>query len=124
MSRRVDHADRHRPDVDLVTVLHRVVRVVDPRIAVDAGRDAVFDRQAPMPRHVVRVRVRFDRADDAQSALFGLGNDGLDREGRIDDDGYPGVLIPDQVARAAQVVVQELVEDHACDRSTLSRYLT
>ena len=41
-----------------------------------------------------------------------LGDEGLDRERGIDDDGDPRFLVTDQVTRAPQVVIEELVEDH------------
>ena len=48
----------------------------------------------------------------------------LDREGRVDDDRDPRVLVADEVRRAAEVVVDELREDHARDRSSGLRYLS
>ena len=61
---RVDHAQRDGADLDRVAVAHRVVRVVDLGRRVDADGDAVLEREPAVPRDVVGVRVRLDRADD------------------------------------------------------------
>ena len=70
------------------------------------------------------MRVRLDRADDRDVASLGLREKRLDRERGVDDDRDARFLVADQIGRTAEVVVQELVEDHACDRSTRSRYLS
>ena len=105
-------AERDRADLDLVAVAHRVVRIVDAGVGVHADRDAVLEREPAVPRDVVGVRVRLDRAHDPEAAPLGLLEHRLDRVRRIDDDGDAGLLVTDEVTRAAQVVVQELVEDH------------
>ena len=79
---------------------------------MDAHRDAVLEREPPVPGEVVGVRVRLDRADDADVALRGLLEVLLDREGRVDDDGVTGTGIADEVGGAAERVVDELREDH------------
>ena len=91
---------------------HRVVRVLGLGRGVDAHRDAVLEREPPVPGEVVGVRVRLDRADDADVAPLGLVEVLLDREGRIDDDGVTGTWIADEVRRTAERVVDELREDH------------
>ena len=110
--RRVDDAERDGADRDLVAVVHRVVRVVDAGVGVDAHRNAVLERQTTVPRDVIRVGVRFDGADDPEPTSPGFGDERLDRKGGIDDDGDPRFLVTDQIARASQVVIEELVEDH------------
>ena len=61
---------------------------------MDAHRDAVLEREPPVPGEVVGVRVRLDRADDADVAPLGLVEVLLDREGRIDDDRVAGPRSP------------------------------
>ena len=78
-----------------------------------------------MPRDVVGVRVRLDRAHDADAAAVSLLEVLLDRERGIDHDRGPGVLVADEVRRAAQVLVDELREDHsALTASSGSRYFS
>ena len=108
----VDDAQRDGADLDLVAVVHRVVRIVDARFGVDADRDAVLEREPAVPGDVVGVRVRLDRADDPHAAPLGLVQDRLDRERRVDDHRDPGLFVSHEITRTAQIVVQELVEDH------------
>ena len=83
---------------------------------------AVLEREPAVARDVVGVRVRLDHADDPDAAPLGLGEQRLDRVRRVDDHGDAGVFVADEVARAAEIVVQELVEDHGADGSTAPRY--
>jgi hypothetical protein len=72
----------------------------------------VLEREAPVPGHVVGVRVRLEDAGDAHAlALRGL-DVLLDREGGVDDDGFSGGRIADEVRPATEVVVDELAEQH------------
>ena len=112
VTRRVDAARKNVAERDLRAVGHRVVRVLGVGCRMDAHRDAVLEREPPVPGEVVGVRVRLDRADDADVALRGLLEVLLDREGRIDDDGVTGTGIADEVGGAAERVVDELREDH------------
>ncbi len=75
-------------------------------------RDAVLEREAAVARDVVGVRVRLDDADEPDVAPLCFLDDRLDRVRRIDDDRHAGVLVPDEVAGAAEIVVQELLEEH------------
>ena len=109
---RVDAAKHDVAERDLVAVRERVVRVLGVRGRMDAHRDAVLEREPPVSREVVGVRVRLDRADDADVVLRGLVEVLLDREGRIDDDRVSGLGIADEVGRAPERVVDELREDH------------
>ena len=112
MTRRVDAAKKNVAELDLRAVGHRVVRVLGVGSRMDAHRDAVLEREPPVPGEVVGVRVRLDRADDAHVAFLGFFEVLLDREGRIDDDGVTGTGIADEVGGAAERVVDELREDH------------
>ena len=88
------------------------LRVLGVGCRMDAHWDAVLEREPPVSGEVVGVRVRLDRADDADVALRGLLEVLLDREGRIDDDRVTGTGIADEVGGAAERVVDELREDH------------
>ena len=109
---RVDDAEGDGTDLDRVAVVHRVVRVVDAGCDVDADRDAVLEREPAVAGDVVGVRVRLDRAHDAQSVPVGLLQERLDRERRVDEHRDARLLVADEVTRAAEIVVQELMEDH------------
>ena len=111
--------DRPDPDVshrELGAVHERVVRIVDLRGGVDAHRHVVLEREAAVPGDVVGVRVRLERADDSDAEPLGLREDRLDRERRVDDDRLARLLATDEVRRAAEVVVQQLREEHGAGR--------
>jgi hypothetical protein len=91
---------------------------------MDGHGDAVIERQAPMARDMVGVRVRLDRPHEPRTEASCLREDRLDREVRIDDGDLPGDLATDQVRSTSQVVVQDLGEEHGRDRSTRFRYLS
>ncbi len=62
--------------------------------------------------HVVGVRVRLERTDDAGVAPLGLPEVGLDRVPGVDHHRFAGVFVADQVGRAAEIVVDELAKKH------------
>ena len=125
VARRVDAAKKNVAKRDLRAIGHRIVRVLGVGCRMDAHWDPVLEREAPVPGEVIGVRVRLDRADDADVALRGFGEVLLDREGRIDDDRVTGTGIADEVGGAAERVVDELREDHGrADRTTGSRYFS
>src|SRR5439155_7329032 len=64
---RVNHADDDVPDGDLLSLRERFVRVVGIRRAVDRNRHAVLEREPPVPRDVVGMRVRLEHADEPRS---------------------------------------------------------
>ena len=76
----------------------------------------MLEREPPVPREMVGVRVRLDDADDANAAPLGLLEVLLDREGRVDDDGLAGSRIADEVGGTPERVVDELGEDHGRGR--------
>ena len=109
---RVDAAKDDVAERDLVAVLHRVVRVLRLGGRMDADGGAVLEREPPVTREMIRVRVRLDGAHDANLAPLGLVEVLLDREGRIDDDRLAGARIADEIRRTPERVVDELREDH------------
>ena len=48
----------------------------------------------------------------------GLLEERLDGERGVDEHRLAGLLVPDQVRRAAEVVVDELAQEHAPERTT------
>ena len=83
---------------------------------------AVLEREAAVTRDVVGMGMRLDRAHDPDAAVSGLRQDRVDRERRIDDHGDPRLLVSHEVTGTAQIVVQELVEDHGPTVAPESRY--
>ena len=112
VTRRVDRAQDDLADLDLRPVVERLVREGRLGVAVDADRDAVLEREASVAGDVIGVRVRLEDADEPDVATLGLRQHRLDVVGRVDDDRDAGVLVADEVAGAAQIVVQELLEEH------------
>jgi hypothetical protein len=72
----------------------------------------VLEREAAVARDVVGVRVRLERPDEVDVPRAGLLDVRLDRVRGVDDDREAGRLVADQVGRAAEVVVDELAEEH------------
>jgi hypothetical protein len=58
------------------------------------------------------MRVRLEDARDLHAAPRRLLEIRLDAEGGVDDNGETGRLVADQVGPAAEVVVDELAEQH------------
>ena len=87
-----------------------------PAAAWMLTRDAVLEGEAPVPRDMVGVGVRLERAHDPDVEPLGLRERPLDRERRVDDERLARLLAPDEVRRAAEVVVQQLREQHGARR--------
>ena len=85
-----------------------------PCVALDANREAVLERETSVAGDVIGVRVRLEDADEPDLAAFRLRQYRLDVVGRVDDDRDALVLVADEVAGAAQIVVQELLEQEIC----------
>jgi hypothetical protein len=79
---------------------------------MDRDRCAVLEGEATVPGQVIGVRVRFDRPDDLDVVFGRRRQHRLERIGRVDDRGDAGLLVTDQVRRAPEVVVEELLEEH------------
>ena len=114
--RRVHHVEPHAADVDRLPVGERFEGVRGLCEGVDRDGHAVLEREASVSGDVVRVRVGLEDADDPHVATRRLLEVLLDRVGRVDDDGIARVLVPDQVRRAAEIVVDELREQHSAAR--------
>ena len=72
----------------------------------------MLEREPAVAGEVVGVRVRLDDPDDPHAAPVGLGQHRLDRVRGIDDRGDARVLVADQIRGAAEIVVEELLEEH------------
>ena len=108
VARGVETAELDRPDGHLVSVVERVVRVGDLCGGMDAHRDPVVEREAAVTGDVVRVRVRLEHPHDPDPQPVGLGEDGLDRERRVDHDSLLCLLASHEVRGAPEIVVQDL----------------
>ena len=83
-----------------------------------ADRQAVLEREPPVPGDVVGVRVRLEDAHDPHVVPRRLLEVLLDRVGGVDDDRLARVLVTDEVGGAAEIVVDELPEQHVAGRLT------
>ena len=100
------------PTRELVPVLHRVERVLGLGQRMDADGQSVLQSEAPVPREVVGMGVRLEHPDDADAPSLRLLEVRLDRVGGIDDHRLTARLVADQVGRAAEILVDALLEDH------------
>ena len=112
VTRRVQQAERDVAEHDFPSVLEPVVVVLDLGRWVNRNRDPLLEREASVPGDVVGVRVGLEHADDSDALLVRRREVLLGRVSRIDDDGLVRLLVADEVRRAAEVVVDELPEDH------------
>ena len=93
--RRMDDAQRHLSHLDLRSVLERLERVRGISLGMDSDWDALLQRQPPVAGEVVGVRVRLEDACQADALALGRFKVLLDGVGRIDHDGFPGLLVTD-----------------------------
>ena len=112
MPRGVEAAHPHGSDRHLVAVGQRVVRIARSGVAVDRDRNPVLQREPAVPRDMVGVCVSLEHTHDPDAEPLGLREIGLDRVGGVDEQRLAGLLVPDEIGRAAQVRVDELPEDH------------
>ena len=112
VARRVDRPQDDPAELELGAVLEGVVRILGGGRGVDRDGNAVLEREAAVTRQVVGVRVRLHRAHDLEAAARRGREQRLDRVGRVDDRRDTCLLVADEVRRAAEVVVQELLEQH------------
>jgi hypothetical protein len=72
----------------------------------------MLEREASVTRDVIGVRVCLEDADEPDLMAFRRRQQRLDVIRGVDDDRNAAVLVPDEIRGAAQVVVQELLEQH------------
>ena len=88
MAGRVDDAQADVADDDLVAVRDRLERILGLCQRVDRHRQAVLEREPPVPGHVIGVRVRLEDAHDPHVVPGRLLEVLLDRVGGVDDDRF------------------------------------
>ncbi len=110
--RRVPREELDVADADPAPVLERLVRVLGAGQAMDVHGDAALQRERAVAGHVVGVRVRLEDGDEAGAVALEHLVELADVERRVDDDGLAGGLAADHVGRAAEVAMDELLEDH------------
>ena len=115
---RVQRAHAQRAELELPAVVEGLVVVVGRGVAVDVDRRAGRGGEPAVARDVVGVVVGLEHVLDAHAQVAREAQVLVDLEARVDDGRDAGVLVADQVGRAAEVVVGDLAEDHG---STLSR---
>ena len=77
-----------------------------------------------MARDVVGVGVRLEHSDEPDAPARRGVQIPLDGVGGIDDDRDSRVLVPDKVRPAAEVVVDELLEQHFPDATNGCGYIS
>ena len=115
VARRVQRAHAQRAELELPAVVERLVVVVGRRVAVDVDARAGGGDEPAVAGDVVGVVVGLEHVLDADAQVAGQPQVLVDVEPGVDDGGHAGLLVADQVARASEVVVGQLPEDH--DRS-------
>jgi hypothetical protein len=121
MSRRVQHVDGDPARLQHLPVIERVERELRLSDRMHGYRDAVLEGEAAVTRHVVRVRVRLEHADDTQAFLLGRLDVLLDCVRGVDQEGFAPVGISDQIRGTAEIVVDELAKNHEQDANTVGR---
>jgi hypothetical protein len=114
---RVHRAHAQRPKLELPAVVEGLVVVVGRRVAVDVDSCAGGRDEPAVAGHVIGVVVGLEHVLDPHAEVAGQPQVLVDVQARVDDGGDALVLVPDEVARAAEVVVGQLAEDHASSSS-------
>jgi hypothetical protein len=122
--RRVNRPHDDVAELDLRSVLERLVRKRSARRAVHPHRKLVLERKAAVPRDMVCMRVRLEHDHELHDAPLALLEILLDRIRWIHDGRYPCVLVTDEIRGASEIVVDELREQHVIDASTARGYLS
>lgn len=86
--------------------------------------EALLEREPPVARDMVGVRVRLEDARQTNRPPLGLVQVLLDRKCGVDDDRDALVLVADEVGRTPEIVVHELREEHVGDASTGRGYFS
>ena len=109
---RVQDGEDDVAELDPVAVRERLGIVLRLRGGMDPHRDAVLEREPAVAGDVVGVRVGLEHRREPHAVVRGRGQVLLDRERRVDDDRLAGLLVADEVGGAAEVLVDELLEQH------------
>ena len=103
---------RSAAELELVAVVERLVLVVGRGLAMDVDRRAGRGPQPAVAGDVIGVVVGLEDVLDAHAHVARQLEVLVDLEPRIDHRRHPGLLVADQVGRAAEVVMGDLAEDH------------
>ena len=106
----VQRADAQRPEPERPAVAEGLVVVAGLGVAVDVDRRARGGGEAPVTGDVVGVGVGLEHVLDVHARVARQPEVLVDVQSRVDDRGDAGVLVADQVAGAAEVVVGGLAE--------------
>src|SRR5438477_2355436 len=109
---RMDSADDDVPELDLRAVGERLVRILRAGGLVNVNCQPVLEGEPAVPGDVVGVVVGLEHRRQPDAAPLRLLEVGLDPVSRIDHHRETGVLVADEVGGAAEVVVDELLEQH------------
>jgi hypothetical protein len=108
----VQGLDRDLAEDQLPAIGERLMREVDAGHLVNVDHGARGPRQAAVPRDVVRVGMGLENVLDADAVESAEAQVGVDVPLRVDDGGDAGRAVADQVGGAAQVLVDDLAEQH------------
>src|SRR4051812_43962526 len=97
MTRCVQRPDDDVADLDLASVLERLVRERRLRSRVHANRDVELESEPAVAGDVIGMRVRLQDGDEVDAMAFALVKILLDRIRGIDDDGSSRLIVADQV---------------------------
>jgi hypothetical protein len=109
---RVDRADGEPAQLELPSVVEGKVVVERLGVPVDVDAGSGGGHQAPVTGHVIGVVVGLEDVLDVDAEVAGELQIRVYVELGVDDRRNSGVLVADQVAGAAEVLVDELPEDH------------
>ncbi len=112
MTRRVQGLDAQRAERELVAVIERLVRELGGHQTVNVDRRARRRGQAAVAGYVVGVIVGLEDVRDAYAQVARQIEVLVDLEARIDHRRDAGLVIADEVRRAAEIVMDNLPEDH------------
>src|SRR5882672_4553126 len=82
----------------------------------------VLEREPPVSRDVVGVRMRLQHRDEPHPVAPARVQILLDRVGRIDDDGRACMLVTYEIRPTAETVIDKLLEQHGHDASNRCGY--
>jgi hypothetical protein len=121
MPRRVYDAHAHRAVVQGLAVLERLEWILGLGERMDRDREAVLEREAAVPGNVIGMGVGLQHACDPHTVVRRRVEVRLDRVCGVDHDGLSARRVADQVGGTAEIVVDELAEQHGREASTVSR---
>ena len=117
----VHDADGNVADVQHLTVSEGVERVLGLGQRMNGDGQAVLEREPAMAGDVVGVSVRLEHAHDPHALLVSRLEVLVDCVRGVDHEGFAAGLVTDQVRGAAEIVVDELAEEHEREANSVCR---